>query len=220
MVMLESLPRCNHDPNNRLCKHLPTINNVLTVTFLLELLVRISCFPRVKDCLLDGYTWVDVLALLPDCMELVRLTPSYSVFPTRSSTARCISQLHTHPAVGDLAHGVLLTAGYEGEDSRVSDSEGGATCSDGKNFQTLHKLRRPGDDHSVRVYNNHLYHRGHHLYLNTVHGRIHAPSGGCACGSHHQGLFVLLHTSMCVRCSFCSNFNLYAAVYGAHRILV
>lgn len=68
--MLESLPRCQEDGRSTLCRHLPTVSTALTATFLLELLVRISCFPRVKDCLVDGYTWVDIVALLPDCLEL------------------------------------------------------------------------------------------------------------------------------------------------------
>ena len=71
VVMMESLPRCHEDGTNGVCKHLPTINNILTDTFLLELTVRIACFPRVRDCMLDGYTWVDVIALLPDMLELV-----------------------------------------------------------------------------------------------------------------------------------------------------
>jgi hypothetical protein len=76
LIMLESLPRCHHDAGSSFCKHLPTVHHVLTGIFLLELLVRISCFPSVKDCLLDGYTWVDLVSLLPDCLGLVRLLHS------------------------------------------------------------------------------------------------------------------------------------------------
>lgn len=78
--MLESLPRCHHDGGSGFCKHLPTINNVLTVTFFVELVVRISCFPSIRECVFDGYTWVDIIALLPDLLELVRPTPP-SVLP-------------------------------------------------------------------------------------------------------------------------------------------
>lgn len=71
LVLLESLPRCQLK-SNHLCDTLPTIHTVLTGTFILELLFRFSCFPSIKQCLLDYFTWVDIVALAPDLVELVR----------------------------------------------------------------------------------------------------------------------------------------------------